>query len=297
MKRRQPSSWEDRGQAVDEDTMLARCEDYGTNSDGSPVELPEGVLVITCGVDTQDNRLEYEVVGHGHYGETWGIKKGYIMGKPDNKEVWEQLDDVIDHVYRFKNSDRRLRISITCVDSGGHYTQEVYAACRARKNKRVFAIKGKGGDGIPFVTPPSKVAIKDNKKITCWLYNLGVDAGKAAIMSNLKVQEPGPKYCHFPRGESYGYDSYYFNGLLSEKLELTQTRRGNSWAWVKLPGHNRNEALDCRNYALAGFKIIDPDTQAVERRLKNLPEKKAPKKAVVQQQRRIKPTTTYYDEW
>lgn len=289
--------WEDRGQAVDEDTMLARCEDYGTNSDGSPVELPEGVLVLTCGVDTQDNRLEYEVVGHGHYGETWGIKKGYIMGKPDNKEVWEQLDDVIDHVYRFKNSDRRLRISITCVDSGGHYTQEVYAACRARKNKRVFAIKGKGGDGIPFVTPPSKVAIKDNKKITCWLYNLGVDAGKAAIMSNLKVQEPGPKYCHFPRGESYGYDSYYFNGLLSEKLELTQTRRGNSWAWVKLPGHNRNEALDCRNYALAGFKIIDPDTQAVERRLKNLPEKKAPKKAVVQQQRRIKPTTTYYDEW
>lgn len=289
--------WEDRGQTVDEDTMLARCEDYGTNSDGSPVELPEGVLVLTCGVDTQDNRLEYEVVGHGHYGETWGIKKGYIMGKPDNEEVWEQLDDVIDHVYRFKNSDRRLRISITCVDSGGHYTQEVYAACRARKNKRVFAIKGKGGDGIPFVTPPSKVAIKDNKKITCWLYNLGVDAGKAAIMSNLKVQEPGPKYCHFPRGESYGYDSYYFNGLLSEKLELTQTKRGNSWAWVKLPGHNRNEALDCRNYALAGFKIIDPDTQAVERRLKNLPEKKPPKKTATQQQRRTKPTTTYFDEW
>ena len=220
------------------------------------------------------------------------------MGKPDNPEVWQQLDDVIDRVYRFKDSGRGLRISITCVDSGGHYTQEVYAACRARKNKRVFAIKGKGGDGIPFVTPPSKVAIKDNKKITCWLYTLGVDSGKATIMSALKVQEAGPKYCHFPRGESYGYDSYYFNGLLSEKLELTQTKRGNTWAWVKIPGHNRNEALDCRNYALAGFKIIDPDTLAVERRLKNLPEKTTPKKPAAQpQQRRTNSAAEFFDEW
>lgn len=285
--------WEDRGDLADEDTMLSRREDYGTNSDGSPVELPAGVLVLTCGVDTQDNRLEYEVVGHGYYGETWGIKKGYIMGKPDSDSVWEQLDDVIDHVYHYKDG-KGLRISITCVDSGGHYTQEVYARCRQRKNKRVFAIKGKGGDGVPFVTPPHKVPIKDNKRITCWLYTLGVDAGKETIMSSLKVQEPGAKYCHFPVGESYGYDGYYFAGLLSEKLELTQTRRGNVWRWVKIPGHARNEALDCRNYALAGLKIIDPDMAAVEGRLKNLPEKEQTAKA---QQRKRKPTPNYFDEW
>lgn len=290
--------WEDRGDLADEDTMLARREDYGKNADGSPVEIPEGVLVLTCGVDTQDNRLEYEIVGHGHYGETWGIKKGYIMGKPDTQEVWQRLDDVIDHVYRFKDSERGLRISITCVDSGGHYTQEVYMECRKRKNKRVFAIKGKGGDGIPLVSPPSKVPIKENKKITCWLYSLGVDAGKASIMSALKVQEAGPKYCHFPRGEYYGYDSNYFNGLLSEKLELTQTKRGNKWAWVKLPGHNRNEALDCRNYALAGFKIIDPDTLAVEQRLKNLPDKKTPKKSAAPPPRRqMTAPAQHFDDW
>ena len=286
--------WEDRGDIADEDTMLARREDYGTNADGSPVEVPEGVLVLTCGVDTQDNRLEYEVVGHGFYGETWGIKKGYIMGKPDTDEVWQQLDDVIDHVYRFKDG-KGLRISITCVDSGGHYTQEVYTRCRERKNKRVFAIKGKGGDGIPFVTPPSKVPIKDNKRITCWLYTLGVDAGKETIMSSLKVQEAGPKYCHFPIHESCGYDTYYFNGLLSERLELTQTKRGNQWHWVKIPGHNRNEALDCRNYANAGLKIIDPDMFAVERRLKNIQEAPQTKPA---QRRKPKPAArNYFDEW
>lgn len=279
--------WEDRGGIEDEDTMLARREDYGHREDGTPIELPEGVLVLTCGVDTQDNRLEYEVVGHGHYGETWGIVKGYIMGKPDTDEVWQQLDDVIDHVYRFEDG-KGLRISITCVDSGGHYTQEVYARCRERKNRRVFAIKGKGGDGIPLVTPPTKVPIKDNKRITCWLYTLGVDAGKESIMSALKVQEPGPKYCHFPLDEARGYDNYYFNGLLSEKLELSQTKRGNVWRWVKIPGHNRNEALDCRNYANAGLRIINPDMVAIEQRLKGLPVKNEAPKA----QRRIRKVRT-----
>ncbi len=291
--------WENRGDIPDEDGMMARREDYGINADGSPVEVPDGVLVLTCGVDTQDNRLEYEVVGHGYYGETWGIKKGYIMGKPDTDGVWEQLDDVVDHVYHFKNSQRGLRISITCVDSGGHYTQEVYLRCRERKNKRVFAVKGGNGEGIPFVTPPSQVKIVvDGRTIgKCWLYTLGVDAGKEIIMSSVLVQEPGPKYCHFPTGEYYGYDSYYFSTLLSEKLELTQTKRGRRWSWVKLPGHERNEGLDCRNYAMGGFKIINPDMQAVEQRLKSMQGKKALKKRVVQRPERNRRADIYNNDW
>lgn len=256
--------WEDRGDLEDEDSIMARREQY-------PAELPDDVLCLTCGVDTQDNRLEYEVVGYGHYGENWGIKKGVIMGKPDTDEVWARLDDVVDHVYRY-SSGKGLKISLTFVDSGGHYTQEVYAACRARQNKRVFAIKGKGGPDIPFVGLPSRVPLKDNKKITCWLYTIGVDAGKSKIMDGLKVQEPGARYSHFPRGEDRGYDANYFAGLLSEKLVLVHTKRGDRWAWEKLPGHQRNEALDIRNYANAAFRTLDPDLDAVERRLKGAPE-------------------------
>lgn len=267
--------WEDRGDLASEDEMLARREDYGTRSDGSMVELPDGVLVLTCGVDTQDDRLEYEVVGHGHYGETWGIKKGVIMGDPDMPEPWERLDDVVNHVYRFA-SGRGLTISMTFVDSGGHKTQSVYRECRARMNRRVFAIKGVGGDGVPYTKPPSKVKIVVNGKAidTAWLYSLGVDAGKAAIMDSIKVQEAGARYCHFPRAEACGYDMTYFSGLLSEQLVLKSDRGRTRWAWVKLQGRERNEALDCRNYALAAFRVLDPDLEAVERRLKGQQEQK-----------------------
>lgn len=263
--------WEDRGDIDDEDTFLSRCESYGTREDGSLVELPEGVLVLTCGVDTQDDRLEYEVIGHGHFGETWGIKKGVIMGDPHYSDVWERLDDVIDHTYYFKDKDIGLKISMTFVDSGGHKTQDVYRECKKRINKRVFAIKGQGGEGIPYTKPPSKVKIMLNGRAVgqTWLYSIGVDSGKADIMNNLKVQEVGAKYCHFPKESSKGYDLTYFNGLLSEKM-VQRTEKGRTrWAWVKIAGHERNEPLDCRNYALAAFRVLDPDLDAVENRLKN----------------------------
>lgn len=253
--------WEDRGDTVGDDEMLARREDYGTREDGTPVELPDGALVVTVGVDTQDNRLEYEVVGHGRWGETWGVEKGVIMGRPDTDEVWERLDGVVSHVWRWRDG-RGVKASVTCVDSGGHYTQEVYERCRERQTARVFAIKGKGGEGIPYTSVPTKVSIRDKRR-TCWLYTVGVDAGKALIMSSLKVQEPGPKYCHFPRGK--GYDEAYFAGLLSERLVLSTAPTGNRWRWEKIPGHERNEALDCRNYALAALEILNPDWDRLER--------------------------------
>ena len=292
--------WEDRGDLEDEDTMLARREDYGTREDGTPVELPDGVLVLTCGVDTQDDRLEYEVVGHGHYGETWGIKKGIIMGDPNYDDPWERLDEVVSHVYKFRNG-RGLTVSMTCVDSGGHKTQSVYMQTRARLQRRIFAIKGQGGDGIPYTKPPSKVKIVVGGKTVgqTWLYSIGVDAGKAAIMAALKVQEAGPKYCHFPRDNDRGYDLNFFNGLLSEKMVMKTDRGRTRWAWEKLKGHERNEALDCRNYALAAFRILDPDLDAVERRLRGLdspgkqPEAQQPKP----RRSKVKRSRMLSDDW
>ena len=260
--------WEDRGDLMDEDEMMARREEY-------EAELPEGVLALTCGVDTQDDRLEYEIVGHGFFKETWGIYKGYILGRPDSPEVWRQLDEVIDRHYYFRNG-RYLKIGLTFIDSGGHFTQEVYEQCRIRQAKRVFAIKGKGGENVPYIsTKPSQVVINGNSNRKAWLYIIGVDAGKTAIMSNLKVETPGASFCHFPRGEERGYDSYFFNGLLSEKLVLNKTKTGNRWVWEKIPGHQRNEALDCRNYANAAFRVWNPDLNRIYQKLKEPIEKPA----------------------
>ena len=186
--------WEDRGDLEDEDSLMARREEY-------PAELPEGVLVLTAGVDTQDDRMEYEIVGHGHFGETWGIEKGIIMGRPDDDAVWAQLDELVfDRVLRFENGVG-LKMSMSFVDEGGHFTQEVRMQCRARLGKKVFCIKGMPGSDKPYTAPPKKqkIIIKQTAVGTCWQYQIGVDSGKEVIMDNLRVQTPGAKYCHFPK--------------------------------------------------------------------------------------------------
>lgn len=292
--------WEDRGDLADEDTMLSRREEYGTRDDGTPIELPEGVLVLTCGVDVQDDRLEGEVVGWGHYQESWGVKKFVIPGDPNDDAPWLKLDEYLDHVYKFENG-RGLKIAMTMVDSGGHKTQAVYRQCRARLGKRVFAVKGKGGEDVPYTKPPTKVDIVVNGKAIAktYLYTIGVDAGKAAILNgSLRVTEPGPKFCHFPRRDDAGYDYTYFAGLLSERQELKTTNGRTKYVWVKLPGHERNEALDCRNYATAALYALDPDMDAIERKIKEqsgqwdkTPQPKAKRKA------RVKRQNTYGDAW
>lgn len=295
--------WEDRGDLEDEDSLMARREDYGIADDGSPVELPEGVLVLTAGLDTQDDRMEYEVVGHGHFGETWGIEKGIVMGRPDDPSVWQQLDDMVfNRAFRFKDGIT-LRVSMSFVDEGGHFVQEVRLQCRARIARKVFAIKGMPGENRPYTAPPKRQKIVVGKVAvgTCWQYQLGVDSGKQVIMDNLKVQQPGPHYCHFPKRDDYG--PKYFNGLLSERLEHTPDKR-QQWQWKVIPGHERNEPLDCRNYAMAAFKVVPANLDAIDRRLKEMrgkvptvPVDPSPQQIPAKVIKRGNAVQKYYDEW
>lgn len=285
--------WEDRGDTQDPDTLLGRREVY-------EAELPEGVLVLTAGVDTQDDRMEYEIVGHGHFGETWGIEKGIIMGRPDDPATWDSLDMMVfDRVLRFKDG-LGLKVSMSFVDEGGHFTEWVRQFCRNRVGKKVFCIKGFPGADRPFTSPPKKqkIIIKNRYLGTVWQYQLGVDSGKQIIMDNLKVQAPGPKYCHFPLRDDYG--AMYFHGLLSEHL-VPEGKVRQRWVWTKIQGHERNEPLDCRNYALAAFKVLPVDLDAVDRRLKVARGKRptteeAPRQAP-KRRGPVKPRDTGYDDW
>ncbi len=289
--------WEDRGDLEDEDSLMARREEY-------PAELPDGVLVLTAGVDTQDNRMEYEVVGHGHFGETWGIEKGIVMGRPDDEKTWAKLDEVLfDRVFHFADG-LGLRLSMTFVDEGGHFTQDVRLQCRARIGKKVFCIKGMPGPDKPYTAPPKQMKIIVNQKTigTCWQYQIGVDSGKVMIMDNLAVKSPGSKFCHFPKRDDYGPG--YFAGLLSERLEYDAEKK-QPWVWKKIPGHERNEALDCRNYALAAFKALPKNLDAIDRQLKTARGQRPPEGEAVSAarqprvQRKAHRSTLrdYYDDW
>ena len=250
MNTRFGESYTQQGAFEDYQQFIRRREKYGA-------DLPDGVLLLTGAVDTQDNRLEYEITGWGYGEECWGICKGVILGQPDNKATWDALDAVLDKVYRFKNGTG-LKVARAFIDSGGHYTSKVYEYCEKNFSKQRFAIKGTAGTpGIPL---NYKIGKASGSKIP--LVMLGVDDGKQQVMNRLAIDEPGAKYFHFPLDEEFlgtrGYDELYFKGIISEHKKKVKRKGVIHEIWEPTAGV-RNEPLDLRVYNLACMNSIHPD--------------------------------------
>lgn len=233
--------WEDQAAKVpDAFKFLDRLEDWGT-------ELPPGVAVLTAGVDVQDNRLEYEIVGWGRDEESWSIAHRVIWGDPAGQDVWQTLDHDLRQSWPHSRAVSPFVVRAVCVDSGGHHTASVYRFAADRHQRRVWAIKGRGGPGVPlWPRRPSKPAKARDKTP---VYLIGVDAAKEAIYARLRLTEPGPSFCHFPAGR----DPEYFTQLTAER-QVTKYVKGRATREWKLAAGHRNEALDLRVYASAALQ-------------------------------------------
>jgi phage terminase large subunit GpA-like protein len=219
-------TWEESGDSVDQDMLEDRAEDWGD-------KWPAEVVVVVAGVDVQDDRLELELVGVGRDEETWSLDYVIRPGDPSSPQVWADLDAVLFASYETADG-RSLGVRATCIDTGGHHTQVTYRYIKSRESRRVFGIKGVGGEGRPLVGRPSKNNIGKVR-----LYPIGSD---------------GPCYCHFPDSR----ESEYFLQLTAEQLVTRYVRGHAKRQWVKK--RRRNEALDVRCYAMAALYISGINT-------------------------------------
>jgi phage terminase large subunit GpA-like protein len=234
------------GNAPDADLLALRAEDYPIGT------LPAGVLFLTAGVDVQQNRLEWEVVGWGVGKTSWSICRGVIEGDTATPDPWVELGEVYSREFRDWQGNTR-KIERMAVDSG-YRPQMVYGFTRGRV--RAIAIKGVGGHLAPAIGTPSRqehTADGGRRKGAVMLWPVGVWQLKAEFYGflNAKPLEIGgypPGYCHFPRGDLY--DITYFQQLTAEQLVETERRGYVELVWVKNP-KLRNEALDKRIYATA----------------------------------------------
>ena len=239
-------AWEEPGTTIDDTSLVNRREIY-------EAEVPDEVLILTAGVDVQDDRFEVEVVGWGVGKESWGIRYQKIYGDLMSERVWSDLDQFLLQTFQ-KLDGSKLPITSVCIDSGGHHTNEVYKFTKERWERRVWAIKGKGGQDVPYIRDPAK-----NNRAKAPLFIIGVDAGKSLIYQRLKHETKGPNYCHFPLNEEAGYTEEYFKGLTAEQMVVRFRKGRPTIMWeIKDPKQKRNEPLDLRNYATAALEITNP---------------------------------------
>ena len=243
-------SWEEKGQSINFEDLLDRRLNYDIKT------IPEDVLVLTARCALQKDRIEVSLVGFDRDYECYVIDHRIFWGDPNAAQVWNDLDDFLKKRFQTE-SGRIMPISCTCIDSGGHHTNQCYQFTKPRQARRVFAIKGLSVAGKPIANKPTFVG--KNRAV---LYGVGTDQAKELIYGRLAV-EADKATLHF----AADLDEEYFKQLTAEKRVTTFTRGKKQMVWKQI--RPRNESLDCLVYSFAAIYILNPNWDSIETKILN----------------------------
>lgn len=251
--------WEgDQGEKLEWEALYGRREVYP--------QVPERALVLVGGIDTQDDRYEGRVWAFGQGEECWLVDRWILQGDPASEELRRKVGLKLHQQYT-RADGLLMKVERWCWDSGGHYTDEVYAESRKHGVTWVVPIKGANQYGKPIANFPRQRA----KGSKVYLTEVGTDNAKELIYSRLRIQtQPGipvPGCVHLPANDEI-CDETELRQLTAERKLLKIEKGQRVYRWDA--GGRRNEALDCFVYALAALRVsqqrfgLDLDALAAE---------------------------------
>ena len=211
--------------------------------------LPADVVCLTAGADCQDDRLEVTIWAWGRDYQAWVLAHHVIHGNPALPEIWDALDRLLEKPYPHSRALPDMQIRAAAIDSGGHHTASVYRFCSTRASRRIWAIKGRGGEGIPaWPRRPTKLSKGQGR-----LYLIGVDGLKDQLSARLRIEEIGAGHIHF----NASLTDSFFEQLTAERVIIRYKAGRPVRVWEVENNHTRNEALDCAVYAAAALAGLE----------------------------------------
>ena len=235
---------EDLTERVDWELLHARREVYAS-------EVPVRAVVLTGGIDTQDDRYELRVWAWGAGEESWLVYRRVLYGDPSSAVLKRKVGLELHRMFT-RADGAVMRVERWCWDSGGHHSGDVREESRKHGVHWVIPIFGASVYGKPIASFPRR----KEKKSKTYLTEVGTDNAKEVIYNRLKLQPDGnrpvPGLVHFPADDQI-CDGDELKQLTSEtkKWVMARGRRVLRWDASK----RRNEALDCFVYALAALRI------------------------------------------
>lgn len=249
-------TWKEKGEAPDWERLYDRRESYPIGS------VPDGALVLTAGIDVQQDRFMYEVVAWASDKESHSVEAGTLWGDTADEATWAKLDELLART--FPGGEHGHTLSMMAVDSG-YRTQMVYAWARRHPMSRVIATKGVSGSRA-LVGAPSPVDVTIRGKLLrrgYKVWSVGVDIAKGELYGwlRLRIGKDGavpPGYCHFPQ-----YEEDFFRQITAEHLVTTVNKRTNraKMEWQVLP-NRENHYLDARILARVAAAVLGIDRLA-----------------------------------
>ena len=200
-------TYEEEGEKLDNFELAERREPMPN--------VPDNVAFATCGVDVQDDRLEATTIFWSKDDECYVYSHDVIPGDPSTPQLWKDLESILFRTFVTEDG-REIGVRAAAVDSGGHFTNNVYKFCKKHYGRRVFAIKGQGGEGVPIAGRPSK-----NNTVRCpffgWVWTLQKTYSSLECVSENLAQGTYISPDELP--------DHYFEQLTAEKV-VTRFVRG-----------------------------------------------------------------------
>lgn len=214
-------------------------------------QVPERVVYLTAGIDSQKNRYEMYVWGWAPGEEAFLVDKVIIMGRPDDEATLLRVDAAINKKYRHADG-AEMSISRICWDTGGIDQEIVYKRSKKHGIFRVLPIKGASVYGKPVITMPKK---RNQRGV--FLCEIGTDTVKELLYPRMKMDyapadEPTSYVFRFPDDPDIFSTAEACQMVAEELVEKVVNGK------VKLlwdAKNRRNEALDCLVYAYAAFRV------------------------------------------
>lgn len=257
---RMAQTWKEVGDQPDWQRLYDRRESFKSDP------LPQGVLMITCGIDVQQEGIYFEIVGWGRRKENWSLDKGYIAGKIDSDEMRETIYAMADRCF-ISHTGSPVPVERIAIDSG-YNTNAVYALVREYVGDRLVAVKGdKEGNVKTILSTATPVdvhinGVRHSRGLMLW--KVGSSVIKEQLYSWFNLQKPTDEdlsagklypsgYCHFPE-----HDEEFFRQITAEQYMRVESKRGFvSYVWEKT--RKDNHFLDCRVYARAASAMLQID--------------------------------------
>jgi phage terminase large subunit GpA-like protein len=210
--------------------------------------VPLGGLLLTMGLDCQDDRVEWQLVAWGPDYHRYVVDYGVVEGSITETTTRAKLDRLMER--RWLDFQRQPRdIDMAAID-GNAWTEEVLDWVKRQPESVVMMVRGARSDQAPPLQRVKIERTRDGKvrKYGRRFYNVGASQMKLALYKNLQKADPLQRgYVDLPRG----LDDQYFRQLTAEKRVGKRRPDGFvQFLWVKAAGE-RNEALDTMIYAEA----------------------------------------------
>jgi phage terminase large subunit GpA-like protein len=215
--------------------------DRAAESEYARGTVPAGHPLLTCGIDCQGDRVEWQVVAWARDRRRAIVEVGVFRGHISDETCQAALDALIKQQFRTA-SGARVAIDMLAID-GNAYTEEVWDWSRRHPASRVIMVRGVHPDSAPLLAQVKKERDRRGKvlRYSKRFFNFAASVLKMSLYRNLRKADPQERgHVALPRG----LEDEFYRQLTAETRKPQKAKSGfTRWLWVKDP-NQANEGLD-----------------------------------------------------